>query len=193
MGARHADRLWMIGGVLGAALLVAVGWFLAIGPKNDAADSLREQTGTTEIRLITLRHRLAELQEQASKLDTYRAALKTNQAALPTDSGVPDFLRQLQRSGDKVDVSVSGVTVSAPLQDTALPSVYDLPITLTAIGDPDALGKFLDELQTVQPRAVLVEAANLSQSDAENTSLSITLKAFVSSNVKPAGRTTTTK
>jgi type IV pilus assembly protein PilO len=193
MGARHADRLWMIGGVLAAALLVAAGWFVAISPKKGEVTSLKEQTSTTEIRLISLRHRLAELEEQASKLATYRAALKTNQAALPTDSGVPDFLRQLQRSGDKVDVTVSGVTVSAPQQDAALPAVYDLPITLTADGSPDNLGRFLDELQTVQPRAVLIESANLSSSAGARTSLSVTLKAFVASGGKATGAPGTTK
>ena len=191
MGARHADRLWMIGGLLVAALLVAAGWFLAISPKKAAVDSLKEQTATTETRLVSLRHRLAELQEQAANLPTYRAALKTNQAALPTDSGVPDFLRQLQGSGDKVDVTVSGVTVSAPQQDAALPTVYDLPITLTAEGSSDNLGRFLDELQTVQPRAVLIESANLTASAGEKTSISVTLKAFVASGGKTVPPVTT--
>lgn len=193
MGARHADRLWMIGGVLGAALLVAAGWFLAISPKNVDATGLRQQTAATETRLVALRQRLAELQKQASDLPTYRAALKSHQAALPTDSGVPDFLRQLQNSGDKVGVSVSGVTVSAPQQNTALPTVYDLPINLTANGTPDDLDSFLDELQTVQPRAVLIESANLSASDGEQTSIAVTLKAFVASGNKPAAPTSAPK
>ena len=43
-----------------------------------------------------------------------KAALKANQRALPSDSGVPDFLRQLQGSGEATRVKVRGVSVAPP-------------------------------------------------------------------------------
>lgn len=180
MRTRHADRLWIIGGVVGALLLVTLSWFLAISPTNADADNLREQTATTETQLSVLRTRLADLKQQEQNLPTYRATLKTHQDALPKDSGVPDFLRKLQESGDAVRVTVSAVSVGTPVPNTAVPAVFDLPISVTAEGDPGDLGLFLDRLQRVQPRVVLIESANMTASDtAGRTSISITLKAFV--------------
>jgi Tfp pilus assembly protein PilO len=183
MGARHADRLWMIGGVVAAALLIASGWFLAINPKNAEADQLHEEKETTEIRLITLRQGLNKLQQENQKLQQYKATLARNRLALPEDSGVPDFLRQLQDSGELVNIKVTGVTVSAPTVVTGT-AVYSLPITVTAEGAAGSLGKFLDQLQRVQPRAVLVESANTAATSGDEAkkdtlTLTISLKAFV--------------
>jgi Tfp pilus assembly protein PilO len=193
MRTRHADRLWIIGGAAGALLLFALSWFLAISPTNADADNLREQTAINETHLTSLRHRLADLKQQEQNLPTYRAALKTNQDALPKDSGVPDFLRKLQESGDAVRVTVSAVSVGTPVQNTTVPTVFDLPITVAAEGGPGDLGLFLDRLQRVQPRAVLIESANMTASDtAGRTSISIMLKAFVAPGQPALAPTVTT-
>jgi Tfp pilus assembly protein PilO len=183
MRTRHADRLWIAGGFLAAALLLAFGWFIAISPAKADADAVREQTATTEIRLVSLQQRLTELQEQAANLNVYQAALQAHQAALPTDSGLPDFLRQLERSGDAVNITVSSLTVGPPVQSTAVPSVYDLPITVTAEGSGVDLNRFLEQVQTVQPRAVLIKGAILTSAAGEGAAttmnLVITMTAFV--------------
>jgi Tfp pilus assembly protein PilO len=182
MGRRNADRIWMAGGLVLATLLLAAGWFFAISPQNAEADDLRAQSEDTETRLITLRHRLAELEEQKSQLPKFQAQLAVNKKALPTGSGVPDFLRQLQDSGDAVDVIVSAFTVGSPELQAGNTTVYALPITVTASGSADDLGRFLNQLQAKQPRAVLVEAASLTAAGgeaAQEQTLALTLKAFV--------------
>lgn len=197
MGARHADRIWMIGGVMAAALLLAVGWFLAISPKNAEAEDLGVRQRDTESRMVMLRKRLNDLEDQNTKLEQYKAAFQRNRAALPVDSGVPDFLRQLQDSGELVDVTVSGVTVNAPVQ-VGTQSVYELPITVTADGTAIDLGRFLDQLQQVQPRAVLVESANMANTGqdttAEKLTMTLAMKAFVAPEAgQPAPTVTTTR
>ncbi len=189
MGARHADRIWLIGGAVVVALLVVAGWFLLIGPRYTAADDVRAQTEDTQVQLISLRKRITELKKQQADLGTIEAALAKKQKALPADSGVPAFLRQLQDAGTATSVDVTGVSVSTPVQMVNLPTVWSLPITLTAQGTSTALESFLTTLQTGQARAVLIEKANLSpQADTTTTtgadtgsllSLSISLKAFV--------------
>jgi Tfp pilus assembly protein PilO len=189
MGARHADRIWMIGGAAVVALLVVASWFLLISPRYTAADDVRAQTEDTQVQLITLRKRINELKKQQADLGSIEAALAKKQKALPADSGVPAFLRQLQDAGTATSVDVTGVSVSTPVQMVNLPTVWSLPITLTAQGTSTALESFLTTLQTGQARAVLIEKANLSpQADTTTTtgadtgsllSLSISLKAFV--------------
>jgi type IV pilus assembly protein PilO len=183
MGARHADRLWMIGGVVAAALLIVSSWFLAINPKNAEADQLHEEKETTEIRLITLRQGLTKLQQDNEKLPQYKATLARNRLALPEDSGVPEFLRQLQDTENSFGVAVTSITVSNPTLVTGT-AVYTVPITLTAEGNADSLGKYLDQLQRTQPRAVLIDSTNFAAASGEDAdknapTLTISLKAYV--------------
>jgi len=163
MGIRNAARLWMIGGIALTALLALATWFLLISPKNTQADEIRGQVADTQVQLAVLRKQIAGLTAQQAHLTEFKAELKANQRALPSDSGVPDFLRQLQASGQKTGVTVTGVTVAAPSQVTGVSGVWQLPITLVAGGDPDDLGRFLNDLQAVQPRAVLIQAVNLAE------------------------------
>ena len=187
MGVRNAARVWMIAGAAAIVLLVVASWFLLISPKYAEVDDVRGQVQDTQTQLIALRKKIDGLEAQKAQLPRYKALLKANQQALPSDSGVPDFLRQLQASGEATSVKVSGVSVAPPAQVTTLPGVWQIPMTLTAEGTPDDLGDFLNRLQAVQPRAVLVQSANLTQgggsTDAGASSggpaLSLSLVAYV--------------
>jgi Tfp pilus assembly protein PilO len=183
MGGR-VDRLWMLGGAVSAVLLVALGWFLLIDPTNDKTDGLRGETEVSEVQLISLQRRLQELQAEKAKLPQYEAELTRNKQALPADSGVPAFLRQLEDAGDAVNASVSNVNVGVPTQLQG-GAVYALPITVTADGTATQLSPFLDQLQQTQPRAVLIETANLTAttdqggSNTDRMNLTLTMKVFV--------------
>ncbi len=193
MGTRHADRLWIFGGVAVVLVLAVISWFFVISPKYAEADTVRTEAADTELKISQLRKRIAELEKDRARLPEFRRTLERNRNALPADSGVPDFLRQLQRSGDALDVTVGGINVSAPALATGFTSVYALPMTLTAEGDPDDLGSFLRQLQDSQPRAVLIDSANLTAqgaggaadtSGAGDMTVNLSLKAFVA---VPAG------
>jgi type IV pilus assembly protein PilO len=176
----RTDRLWIIGGALAAVVLVALGWFLLIVPTNAQALAFEDQTAVTEQQLDTLERRLRQLQTDQAKLPQFRAELARNQEALPSDSGVPPFLRQLESAGNAVGARVTNVSVGVP---AAVPGggdgVYALPITVTTDGSPGQLSPFLDQLQQVQPRAVLIETANLTAGSGAGMSLTLTMKVFV--------------
>ena len=162
----QAYQRWVAGGVLAAVVLLAVGWFFLISPRYSRTADLHEKTEAAELRLPTLEHRLAELRQQQSNRARYDAQLRTDQKALPTTSGLPDFLRELQAAGDSHGVRVTDVAVGGTMEVTAAGGkYYALPVTLTAEGKADALGDFLNELQQVQPRAVLITSANLAAAD----------------------------
>ncbi|RSM51802.1 hypothetical protein DMB66_40940 [Actinoplanes sp. ATCC 53533] len=181
MGARYADRLWMIAGAVVVVLLAVVTWFLLVDPKSVEVDELAEQTASTTIQATNLRKQIAKLQDDDKNIVKLTATRDALQDALPSDSGVPAFLRQLQASGTDVGVNVSGITVGAPVRAPAANGVWALQIQLTAEGSASRLGQFLNQLQgSDQKRAVLIEAANLETGEeADALSLSITAKAFV--------------
>ena len=193
MGARHADRLWIFGGFAVVLVLAVIGWLFVISPKYADADTVRTEAADTETKIAQLRKRIADLEKDKAKLPEFKRTLERNRNALPSDSGVPDFLRQLQASGDALNVEVGGVNVSAPQLVNGFTTVYALPMTMTAEGSPDNLGSFLRQLQETQPRAVLIDSANMTSqaeaaaadgSDAGDMTVNLSLKAFVA---VPAG------
>jgi Tfp pilus assembly protein PilO len=160
------DRLWLIGGAVGAVLLVVVAWFLVIGPQNAETNSLNDQAATAEVRLVSLKQRLAELQKQSADLPRYEAERAKDRQALPTTSAMSDFLRELQSIGDITGVVVSGLTVGNPASAPGVKGqIQALPVTVTATGPGGKVNEFLDQLQQVQPRAVLITSANVTATD----------------------------
>jgi len=180
----RTEQLWVGGGVLGVAALFAVGWLLFIGPQYGQADQLRQDKVAATGRLTALQQRLAELRKQNEKLPQYQAEVARDRKALPTEPGLSDLLRELQTAGDTTGVQVSGLTVGgATAISAAGAQLYALPLTLTATGTVDRLHEFLNQLQQVQPRALLISGANLTSSDQGGASLTLTLRAFMA---KPA-------
>jgi type IV pilus assembly protein PilO len=193
MGVRHADRLWIFAGAAFTVALAVISWFFLISPQYAEAAEVRNETSGTEIQIVKLNKRIAELEQQKTKLPQFKRALKANRAALPSDSGLPDFLRQLQSSGDNLNVTVDGVSVSGAALVPGFTSVWSLPITLTLQGTPENLDKFLHQLQQTQPRAVLINSAAVTSQVADaaadgastdDVTISLALQAFVS---MPAG------
>jgi Tfp pilus assembly protein PilO len=180
----RTGRIWPIGGVLGAAALLAIGWFFFIGPQNDQTGRLQDQADAARLRLSSLQHRLAELRLQNGDLPRYRAQLALDRQALPQTSGLPDFLRELHAAADGRGVAVSGLVVgtAGTVAGSATP-VYALPVTLTAVGTTATLNPFLDQLQRVQPRAVLVNTVNTvtntTAAQAGTVTLTLTMQVFV--------------
>ena len=200
MGARHADRLWMVAGAAVVLLLAVVSWFLLINPQKTEAADFRDQTETARAQAVDMRKRIVTLKKQKANLAKLKATLAGYQDALPADSGVPAFLRQLQAAGTDLNVDVSGVTVSTPAEVENLPGVWALPIQLTAEGSAENLSTFMQELQgTGQKRAVLIESANLTSAQvdesstdkADKMSVSLAVKAFVAPPVGSGAPTVT--
>ena len=192
MGARNADRIWLFAGAVVIVLLVVASYLLLIQPRYVDASDVNVQVDDTRTELVSLRRKIADLDKQKAQLPKFKAALVVSRLALPVDSGVSDFLRQLQRDGDKVGVSVTGISVATPVKSTVAADVWELPMTLNAEGDAAKLSLFLTQLQTAQARAVLVKSANFvegsTSSDSSGKSglpsISLAITAYVS---PPAG------
>src|SRR5205823_8703611 len=83
MRVKHADRLWMIVGVVAAVALSALSWMVFIGPQRSQTGGLHDQAASTELRLDTLRHQLAKLRQENEALPELRSAVDSLRQALP--------------------------------------------------------------------------------------------------------------
>lgn len=205
------ERLWLVGGVLLALVLTVFAFLLFIGPQRSATAQEREQVAAVQQQNDILQARIISLTAQNKKLATYQDDLKRAQLALPSTSGIPDFLRTLQSIGASTSTGLSALTVGvpsplAPTTPAAPPAtsgsratgtanaaqanavVYSLPITAQVTGSTAALNEFLTQLQSVQPRAVLISSIAESSVNTTGTTstgnnastLQLTMQAFVS-------------
>jgi hypothetical protein len=59
--------------------------------------------------------------------------------------------------------------------------VYALPVSLSIVGPTDRMNPFLDQLQQIQPRALLINSVNFAPSSAANlarSNVTINVSAF---------------
>jgi Tfp pilus assembly protein PilO len=193
MGTGHADRLWLIGGAVVAAILVAAGWFLLISPENGRTGTLNDRADAARTQQTTLRHKLADLQRQNDRLADYQAQLDSDHKALPATADLAEFLRGLQ-SGDNNLGVISGFLAGTPIEVNAAGTKdYAVPVTVTVYGSSAQLAGFLDHLQQVQPRAVLVKSVHMSAATGGTltgvSKLEVGLQVFVSSASAPSAVT----
>jgi Tfp pilus assembly protein PilO len=155
----RGERLWLAGGGAAALVLFLLGWFFLIGPQRAETASLRDQKATAEQELARLRAHLAELTEQSGKLPQYQSDLTRAQQALPSDPALSDFLRELSAAGDATGVSVTDVAAGKPT--TVIGQGSAIAVTVAVDGTFGALNRFVDQLQQVQPRAVLIGTGSI--------------------------------
>ncbi len=191
------ERVWLVGGAVATVVLIAVGYFLFIGPQRSETSDVRKQISDAQAQNSTLQARIDELRNQSKSIAKYRTDFETAQRALPSTSGLSDFVRSLQSLGAATSTSVSSLTVGQPTDVSTVagaaptaagaspngaapsparpspspsparagatpvstgPKIYALQISAEVTGTPTALNQFLEQLQSVQPRAVLITA-----------------------------------
>ncbi len=185
MNTRRAGSVWLVGGVLAIAVLIVATYLLAIKPVYDDKALKQNQAGEADIELIRLKRQLAGLKAQSSNIATYTAQLAAKKAQLPDSYDIPNLLRQLQGSDTSVKVDNNAVGVSTPVKVDGSSTVVGVPITLSAEGKVANLSRFIDRLQDVQSRAVLIASVSLNVGESDDKStLSVLLTAFCGMNTE---------
>ena len=177
------ERLWLIGGGTVALLLTVIAYFFFISPQRSETDSVRSEVSDAGARNALLQQKLNQLRQQNQDLSRYQAEEQAARKALPSSTDVSDFIRSLQSLGGSTGTNVISVTVGNPVPFTASPvggaaapsasasspaasaspsaaprtsGVYGMAISAQVTGSAANLTRFIDQLQNVQPRAVLV-------------------------------------
>jgi hypothetical protein len=185
----QSSRAWLVGGGLVALVIVAVGWFVFIGPQLASASELQDQAAATGQTNDQLESEISSLEAKSTKLPRYTASLNVALAALPYDSGLPAFTRQLntQARADNVDIgsvlvggvspvevassattpdagsSAAGTTAGAPATPpaSAAPlSAFAVQVTVQSNGPLDRQLAFLQDVQS-GPRRVLITSTQV--------------------------------
>jgi Tfp pilus assembly protein PilO len=196
------DRAWLLAGGVLAVLVVAIGYLFFVSPQYTNASDLRSQASDAIDNIAIQQKHLNDLAKQNANLSKYQAQLAADHEALPTTTDVPTFLRTLQTIGSAAGVSVTTLAVGDPAAVTAAAAVsstasstatsaahagvgggvYQITISLTVNGSVAALDGFLQQLQSEQPRAVLITSVSFNGSSngaGGGTTLALSLQAFM--------------
>lgn len=195
MRTARMDHMWLVGGAVGAVVLLVVGWFFLIGPKRSETASLNDMTQAALDQQGILAHRLVDLRQQSLRLDEYQAQLAVGLLALPGSPALTEFVRELHSAGDRSGVAVKAFIASAPELVTAEGTLFSIDISVTSEGSAVNQTRFLDQLQAVQPRAVLITSVNAEAGEeggslADSTTMTMSLQAFVAPQTRPAAAPT---
>jgi hypothetical protein len=176
--ARQQDkRVWLGGGAFAAVFIIALSWFVFIGPELSSTDDLHQQAANTTAQNATLQSRVAALKVKSQQLPKYTAALKTALSALPFDSGLPAFTRQLAAQAHAHHVGITSIVVggvsavsatdttsptpATPTTTTAAGGLFAVQVTVVSNGALADQLDFLDDVRSAGPRRALVSSTQL--------------------------------
>lgn len=147
-------RLWVIGSVFVAALIVLAGWFLGVQPRLaevTAANSERQTVAETNAQYEAV---LVELRELSENLPALQRDLDDIRVEIPQDPELPSLLGQLNALAVASGVSLNEVTTDPPRliesEATTALGITDLvaiPVRISALGPPEGLAQFMKAAQ----------------------------------------------
>jgi hypothetical protein len=133
-------RVWIGGGSVAALLIAAIGWFFFVSPELSSASDQHNQAASVRQENAALQVKLKVLQDKSARVGEYTAALRRALEALPSDSGLPQFTRQLTAQAKANGVTLSSVvvggissvtTATAPATAATAPATATTPDTST--------------------------------------------------------------
>lgn len=165
-------RVWSLGAVGAALLLVIAGWFALISPQRSEAASLREQAVSQASFNDQIRLKTQQLKAQFTSLPEREAQLAQIRQEMPDNPALPALIRDLSKNAAAAGVTLDAVTPAAPTPlvaangTTTTTSAASAPIesiqtNLTVSGTYAELTLYLQKLQSTMRRAYLVENLTL--------------------------------
>jgi Tfp pilus assembly protein PilO len=175
-------RLWVIGSVFVAALLLLAGWFLGVQPRLTevaAATSERQNVQAINVQYETI---LVELRELSENLPALESELEQIRVEVPQAPELATLLGQLNALAEASGVSLNEVTADTPvlidptlLEPVGVTDLVGIPVRVSALGEPEGLAQFLKAAQ-FGPRLMWV--GRFSTGDDDGTGR-VTLEGYV--------------
>lgn len=105
---------WIGGTIFVSLVIIALAYFLAIGPTMAATQEVRDQTQATRDQNDLLRLQVTKLAADFKKLPEYKAELADLQLKVPSDADLANYLRSLEGIATAHAVTIVSVTPASP-------------------------------------------------------------------------------
>lgn len=128
-----SPRMWRVGGIAAAVLLLVAAWFAVISPTLQSAAALDVETASQEAASQQLESRISLLKKQSEELPAQEAILAEIQQRMPPTVALPTLIRNLTTVAGNANVVVASVTPGQP-------TLIEQPAAAVAppVDDPDS-------------------------------------------------------
>jgi Type II secretion system (T2SS), protein M subtype b len=109
-----SPRVWRIGGIAAAVLVLVAAWFALVSPTLQKAEALNVEAASQQAASDQLRSRISLLKKQSEELPAQEAKLASIQQRLPSTAALPTLIRNLTTVAENADVIVASVTPGRP-------------------------------------------------------------------------------
>ncbi|MGN6689230.1 MAG: hypothetical protein ACTHK1_17080 [Actinomycetales bacterium] len=120
-----AARRWIALTVVACVAVALAGWFFLISPRNDEAQSLRDQAASQQQQAEQLKVKIASLKQQALGLPAELAKLKAVRVQLPEGPQLSALIRNVTEAAGEAGVQLQSI---APGTATALVAQQAAPV-----------------------------------------------------------------
>jgi Tfp pilus assembly protein PilO len=137
------NRLWIIGSVLVMAIVVGLGWFLAIAPQLASAAAADAQRAGVEQANAQHEATLARLKKDYANLGALNGQLASLSESVPSDTAMPAFVNEINAIAASAGVTITGFSVAdakpyAPVSPPAVAAPAGATPSSTATPSPSA-------------------------------------------------------
>jgi len=154
---RDKARLWLLGGVASAVVILALGWLLVASPVLGAIADTKTEIADIEAQNDTVSARNAVLKAAEGDRAEHEAENAAALAQIPKLPQTAEFGELLESYADQQSVSLTRYSTGAPEEVEADGrTTYRLPVSFTVRGGVDRVQGFLDQLQRTEARAMIV-------------------------------------
>ena len=156
-----SPRMWRVGGIAAAVLLLVGAWFALISPTMQKAAALDVETASQQAASEQLRSRISLLKKQSEELPAQEAILAEIQQRMPPTVALPTLIRNLTTVAKNANVIVASVTPGRPTPIAApVVAVPPPPDTESSSAD-DSADSSTDAPEPVAPATPQVQAVSL--------------------------------
>lgn len=131
----NTTKGWFAVGIVGALLLLLLGWLLLISPQRSQVASINEEIATTEQQTQSLIAKANALRKQADELAQMQASLAALSSKLPDQAGVDSLIRQIDAANQASGLQIQSFSVS-PAQPLEIPGAAEAAAAAPAAAAP---------------------------------------------------------
>lgn len=169
---RDAARLWLVGGIAAAAGVVALGWFLVAAPQQEQIAATNDETQSLTVTNDVLEARVAQLAAAEENREQHERERDAALVLLPKMPATSEFSDLLEARTAATNVELTRYSTGDPIAEDFGDDAritYRIPVSFTLLGEIEPVEEFLDELQALDQRAVLLTSTDLLPLDGQQT------------------------
>lgn len=131
-----SNRPWILGTVIVAIALVALGWFLGISPKLTEMQATKDNKITIDQANAATALDIAQLKSDFEAIDAVNAQLDKLRESIPSIPALNDFIAEMDKVNSRNDTLLTNFTPATPVIATGTASD---PVTVDPNADPNAV------------------------------------------------------